>query len=160
LDSILTPFVQLHSVLIATLVSDGQLYLIPFLLLFAVLFLPGVLILLTTAKVVYVIWMFVYLLALPIWNFVLPLYAFWHFDDFSWGQTRKVQGENAQEAKMGHGGADEKSAGNNGRGKAEGNDDDDALGFDVTLVPLKKYAEYESARRRRMERQAKSKTFI
>lgn len=32
----------------------------------------------------------VYLLSLPIWNFVLPLYSFWHFDDFSWGETRKV----------------------------------------------------------------------
>ncbi|KAF9562029.1 hypothetical protein EC968_005408 [Mortierella alpina] len=31
-----------------------------------------------------------YLISLPIWNFILPLYAFWHFDDFSWGETRKV----------------------------------------------------------------------
>jgi chitin synthase len=66
--------------------------------------------------------MLIYLLSLPIWNFVLPVYgtimppltfkkqmalltfhlgcllrftcpAFWHFDDFSWGQTRKVDGE-------------------------------------------------------------------
>ena len=22
--------------------------------------------------------------------FILPLYAFWHMDDFSWGETRKV----------------------------------------------------------------------
>jgi hypothetical protein len=33
------------------------------------------------------------LLSLPLWNFVLPVYAFWHFDDFTWGETRKVQGE-------------------------------------------------------------------
>jgi chitin synthase len=32
--------------------------------------------------------MFIYLAALPIWNFILPVYAFWHFDDFSWGETR------------------------------------------------------------------------
>lgn len=32
----------------------------------------------------------VYILALPIWNFVLPIYSFWHFDDFTWGETRKV----------------------------------------------------------------------
>ena len=37
--------------------------------------------------------MFVYLLSLPIWNFVLPTYAYWKFDDFSWGDTRKTAGE-------------------------------------------------------------------
>lgn len=63
---------------------------IPLLLLIAVLGLPAVLILITTRKVVYVFWMLIYLLALPIWNFVLPVYAFWHFDDFSWGETRYV----------------------------------------------------------------------
>jgi chitin synthase len=61
---------------------------IPLLLLISVLGLPAVLILLTTRKVVYVFWMLIYLIALPVWNFVLPLYAFWHFDDFSWGETR------------------------------------------------------------------------
>jgi chitin synthase len=63
---------------------------IPLLLLVAVLGLPAILILITTRKVVYVFWMLIYLLALPIWNFILPLYAFWHFDDFSWGETRYV----------------------------------------------------------------------
>jgi chitin synthase len=61
---------------------------IPLMLLLAVIGLPGVLILITTRKVVYVFWMLIYLVALPIWNFVLPVYAFWHFDDFSWGETR------------------------------------------------------------------------
>jgi len=63
---------------------------IPLMLLLAVIGLPGVLILITTRKVVYIFWMLIYLLALPIWNFILPVYAFWHFDDFSWGQTRYV----------------------------------------------------------------------
>lgn len=61
---------------------------IPLILLIAVLGLPGILIMLTTRKVVYVFWMLIYLLALPVWNLVLPVYAFWHFDDFSWGETR------------------------------------------------------------------------
>ena len=61
---------------------------IPIVLLGGVLGLPAVLILITTRKVVYVFWMLIYLAALPIWNFVLPVYAFWHFDDFSWGETR------------------------------------------------------------------------
>jgi hypothetical protein len=43
-------------------------------------------------------WMFVYLLSLPIWNFVLPTYAFWKFDDFSWGDTRKTDGEKVKKA--------------------------------------------------------------
>ena len=88
---------------------------IPLALLAAILGLPAVLILLTTRRVVYVYWMLLYLLALPIWNFVLPVYAFWHFDDFSWfvlftfsnyssyvsrGQTRMVQGEGKD---LGHG---------------------------------------------------------
>lgn len=61
---------------------------IPLVLLIAVLGLPAILILITTRKVVYVFWMMIYLVALPVWNFVLPVYAFWHFDDFSWGETR------------------------------------------------------------------------
>ncbi|CAN6648337.1 hypothetical protein TRVA0_023S00474 [Trichomonascus vanleenenianus] len=38
-------------------------------------------------------WMFVYLLALPVFSLGLPLYAFWYMDDFSWGNTRVVMGE-------------------------------------------------------------------
>lgn len=35
----------------------------------------------------------IYLFSLPIWNFVLPAYSYWNMDDFSWGETRKIQGE-------------------------------------------------------------------
>ncbi|OJJ47220.1 hypothetical protein ASPZODRAFT_15898 [Penicilliopsis zonata CBS 506.65] len=38
-------------------------------------------------------WMIIYILAFPIYNFVLPLYAFWRQDDFTWGSTRVVIGE-------------------------------------------------------------------
>ncbi|KAI9828241.1 MAG: hypothetical protein M1826_006067 [Phylliscum demangeonii] len=38
-------------------------------------------------------WMIIYILAMPIFSFGLPLYAFWHMDDFSWGNTRVVTGE-------------------------------------------------------------------
>ncbi|KAF7359215.1 Glycosyltransferase family 2 protein [Mycena sanguinolenta] len=61
-------------------------------LLAVVLGLPMVLIVITSRKWVYVGWMLIYLLSLPIWNGLLPAYAFWHFDDFSWGQTRMVEG--------------------------------------------------------------------
>ncbi|KAI9344519.1 chitin synthase-domain-containing protein [Zopfochytrium polystomum] len=67
--------------------------LLPLILLAVILGLPAVLIVVTANRVIYIFWMFIYLLSLPIWNFVLPMYAFWHFDDFSWGETRRVAGE-------------------------------------------------------------------
>ncbi|KAI8833005.1 chitin synthase [Chytriomyces cf. hyalinus JEL632] len=66
---------------------------LPLYQLLATLFCPAFFILITTYEWEYVGWMFVYLAALPVWNFILPLYAFWHFDDFSWGATRQVAGE-------------------------------------------------------------------
>ncbi|KAI9088866.1 chitin synthase-domain-containing protein [Phlyctochytrium arcticum] len=35
-------------------------------------------------------WMLIYMLAMPIFGVYIPLYSFWHFDDFSWGNTRRV----------------------------------------------------------------------
>ena len=39
----------------------------------------------------FIFW-FVYftIVGVPVFYFILPLYAFWHMDDFSWGETRKV----------------------------------------------------------------------
>lgn len=71
----------------------GQPAWIPLIMLFGILGLPAVLILLTTREISYLFWIIVYIFSLPIWNFVLPTYAFWHFDDFSWGETRKVIGD-------------------------------------------------------------------
>src|ERR1044071_1021975 len=93
---------------------------IPLLLLGLVLGLPAVLILITTRKIVYILWMGIYLLALPVWNFILPVYAYWHFDDFSWGETRKVEGE--------------------GKGDDHGNKDGE---FDTSKVPLKRWEDWE-----------------
>ncbi|KAI8978405.1 chitin synthase [Pilobolus umbonatus] len=62
-------------------------------LLIAVLTLPALLIGITSFNLVYILWMFIYIIALPIWNTILPLYSYWHFDDFSWGATRVVAGE-------------------------------------------------------------------
>ncbi|KAG0370603.1 chitin synthase-domain-containing protein [Gamsiella multidivaricata] len=101
----------------------------PLVLLIFVLVLPAILILLTTRKLIYIAWMFVYLMALPVWNFILPLYAYWHFDDFSWGETRKVEGE--------------------AKGEAHGNADGI---FDASSVPLKRWDDYEKARVRQVKR--------
>ncbi|KAJ1662742.1 hypothetical protein EV178_005608 [Coemansia sp. RSA 1646] len=102
---------------------------LPLAMLILVLFLPAVLIMITTRKWIYIAWMFVYLLALPIWNFVLPVYAYWHFDDFSWGETRKVQGEGKDK----------------GHGASEGT-------FDASTVPLKRWEDYERKRLRSIRR--------
>eukprot|EP00986_Skeletonema_menzelii_P010559 scaffold5178_cov141-Skeletonema_menzelii.AAC.6 len=38
-------------------------------------------------------WFFVFVLVgVPVFYFILPLYSFWHMDDFSWGTTRQVSG--------------------------------------------------------------------
>ncbi|KAI0650874.1 chitin synthase [Trametes meyenii] len=67
-------------------------------------------------------WMVVYLLSYPVYSFFLPIYAFWCMDDFSWGNTRLVIGE-----------------GNNK--KVIMNDDEK---YDETMIPLKKFSEYEA----------------
>nr|CAG8628140.1 916_t:CDS:2 [Entrophospora candida]CAG8634666.1 7922_t:CDS:2 [Entrophospora candida] len=107
---------------------------IPLLMLAAILGLPAILILITTRKLVYIAWMLIYLLALPIWNFVLPTYAYWHFDDFSWGETRKVEGE---------------SKGDD-HGKKEGQ-------FDRSKVPLKRWEDWERTRIRRIKRKERQR---
>ncbi|KAG2206294.1 hypothetical protein INT47_007308 [Mucor saturninus] len=107
----------------------GQPSLIPLILLALILGLPAVLIVMTSRKIVYVGWMLVYLISLPIWNFVLPVYAYWHFDDFSWGDTRKVAGANKSDKKGGH--ADKSGE------------------FDSSVIIMKKWSEYEKERRTR-----------
>jgi len=71
---------------------------IPLILLALILGLPAVLIVLTAHRWSYILWMLIYLCSLPIWNFVLPVYAYWKFDDFSWGETRKTAGEKTKKA--------------------------------------------------------------
>ncbi|KAL1922500.1 uncharacterized protein VTP21DRAFT_10039 [Calcarisporiella thermophila] len=102
---------------------------IPVILLVIVLFSPAILILITSRKLVYVMWMFVYLFALPVWNLILPVYAYWHFDDFSWGETRKVTGETKGDD----------------HGKKEGL-------FDASKVPMKRWDDWERQRMRKAKR--------
>ncbi|KAJ2400181.1 hypothetical protein GGI23_002196 [Coemansia sp. RSA 2559] len=65
-------------------------------------------------------WMIVYLLAMPVFSFFIPIYAFWHFDDFSWGNTRMVVGD-----------------GKKARYVAE------VEAFDPATIPLRKWDDYE-----------------
>ena len=66
-------------------------------------------------------WMIIYILAMPVFSFGLPLYSFWHMDDFSWGNTRVVTGEKGKQVVI----SDE--------GK-----------FDPASIPHKKWEEYQA----------------
>ncbi|KAJ2207005.1 Chitin synthase, class 5, partial [Coemansia sp. RSA 520] len=101
---------------------------LPLSLLAVILGLPAVLIGLTSRKLVYIGWMLIYLLSLPVWNFVLPTYAYWHFDDFSWGQTRMVQGETKD---TGHGDKDGE--------------------FDSKQIVMKRWCDFEAEKRRKTQ---------
>ncbi|KAI8338138.1 chitin synthase-domain-containing protein [Chlamydoabsidia padenii] len=48
----------------------------------------------------YIIWMLVSILAIPVFSFYIPIYSYWHFDDFSWGNTRVVMGEKGKKIKV------------------------------------------------------------
>ncbi|KAL1994846.1 hypothetical protein VTN49DRAFT_1033 [Thermomyces lanuginosus] len=65
-------------------------------------------------------WMIIYILATPIFSLGLPLYAFWHMDDFTWGNTRVVMGERGNKVII----SDE--------GK-----------FDPSSIPKKRWEEYQ-----------------
>ncbi|KAG0055544.1 hypothetical protein BGZ83_008289 [Gryganskiella cystojenkinii] len=69
-------------------------------------------------------WMFIYILAIPLFSFFIPVYSFWHFDDFSWGNTRMVVGETAGAKKVVIMGDDEEP-------------------FDEKMIPMKKWSVYE-----------------
>ncbi|ORX71845.1 hypothetical protein DL89DRAFT_265558 [Linderina pennispora] len=66
-------------------------------------------------------WMIIYLFAYPLWSFFIPVYAFWHMDDFSWGNTRIVVGED-------------------GKRQIFVKDEEP---FDPSEIPMKTWAEYE-----------------
>lgn len=66
-------------------------------------------------------WMIIYIIATPVFACGLPLYSFWHMDDFSWGNTRVVTGEKGRQVVV----SDE--------GK-----------FDPSSIPKKRWEEYQA----------------
>ena len=66
-------------------------------------------------------WMIIYIFALPVFALALPLYSFWHMDDFSWGNTRVITGEKGRKLVI----SDE--------GK-----------FDPNAIPKKKWEDYQA----------------
>ncbi|KAJ1330268.1 hypothetical protein BSLG_009583 [Batrachochytrium salamandrivorans] len=69
-------------------------------LMIVTIFMPMFLVLLTGRRLNYIMWMLLYLLILPIWQIVFPVYSFWHFDDFSWGETRRVTDDSEEELRV------------------------------------------------------------
>ncbi|KAF4975950.1 hypothetical protein FZEAL_7330 [Fusarium zealandicum] len=68
-------------------------------------------------------WMIIYLIAFPIFSFILPIYSFWNQDNFSWGNTRIVIGEK-------------------GSKQVVAVDDE---GFDPRSIPLQRWDDYALA---------------
>ncbi|KAI5286261.1 hypothetical protein KEM52_002066 [Ascosphaera acerosa] len=68
-------------------------------------------------------WMIIYLIAYPVYSFILPLYSFWNQDNFSWGNTRVVIGEKGDK-------------------KIVAVDDE---GFDPRSIPLMRWDDYALA---------------
>jgi chitin synthase len=66
-------------------------------------------------------WIVIYILAMPIFGMFIPMYSYWHFDDFSWGNTRRILGEK-------------------GKVKLVGDEETDEL---IEDIPKKRWAEYE-----------------
>ena len=70
-------------------------------------------------------WMIIYIIAMPFFSVFIPLYSFWHFDDFSWGNTRQVVGADGKKMVM----------------AAEAQ-----TRFDPNSIPLKSLEAYEAER--------------
>ncbi|KAL7750763.1 hypothetical protein RI367_003720 [Sorochytrium milnesiophthora] len=69
-------------------------------------------------------WMIIHILSMPVFYLYIPLYSFWHFDDFSWGNTRVIAGE-----------------------KAGGGHDGDQDHFDLSSLPAMSWDAYQMERK-------------
>ncbi|KAM5348466.1 hypothetical protein ACJ41O_008290 [Fusarium nematophilum] len=122
LSTIVQPVIVMYIVYLIYLVADNP-SVVPitaFLLLGAIYGLQAIIFILRR-KWEMVGWMILYILAIPVFSFGLPLYSFWHMDDFNWGNTRVVAGEKGKKIVI----SDE--------GK-----------FDPTSIPRKKWEEYQA----------------
>ncbi|KAI9591321.1 chitin synthase-domain-containing protein [Syncephalis fuscata] len=68
-------------------------------------------------------YMIISIIALPLFSFFIPIYSFWHFDDFSWGNTRLVVGDKGDKKYIS---ADDEK-------------------FDPRSIPRKKWSDYEQS---------------
>lgn len=68
-------------------------------------------------------WMIIYIIAFPMYSFILPIYSFWNQDNFSWGNTRIVIGEKGNKKVVAV----------------------DKEGFDPRSIPLQRWDDYALA---------------
>ncbi|GAA5979187.1 hypothetical protein JCM10908_002832 [Rhodotorula pacifica] len=124
LGTIILPatFVYLVYLIVTVATGSGQIPMIAIIMIAAVYGLQAIIFLLKR-EWQFIGWLVIYLLAYPVYSFLLPVYSFWRFDDFTWGNTRVVVGE--------------------GRSKKVLQAEDEA--FDESTIPLARFAEYESA---------------
>ncbi len=113
---------------------------IPLILLVAVLGLPSLLVIITTRDPRHIFWTLIYLtIGLPVFNFIIPVHALWQQDNFAWGETRRVEG----------GGADTH--------EVQPGKDETAKVLAGTTTPLRRWADWERSRIRRLRRQDKKR---
>ncbi|GAA6030105.1 hypothetical protein JCM8097_009260 [Rhodosporidiobolus ruineniae] len=124
LGTIILPatFVYMIYLIVTVATGSGQIPIIAIIMIAAVYGLQAIIFLLKR-QWQFVGWLIIYLLAYPVYSFLLPVYSFWRFDDFTWGNTRVVVGE--------------------GRSKKVLQAEEEA--FDESTIPLAKFSEYESA---------------
>jgi chitin synthase len=72
--------------------TQAQVYMVSLIMIAAIYGLQLVIII-VKMKWAFVIYMLFYVIAMPYFSAYLPLYAFWHMDDFKWGNTRMVLDE-------------------------------------------------------------------
>ena len=122
LSTIIQPVTVAYIVYLIVLVSIGKAVvpLIAFVLLGAIYGLQAIIFILRR-KWEMIGWMIIYIIAMPVFSLALPLYSFWHMDDFSWGNTRVVTGESGKQVVI----SDE--------GK-----------FDPASIPRKKWEDYQA----------------
>ncbi|CAG8641711.1 2684_t:CDS:2, partial [Acaulospora colombiana] len=128
IGTVILPSSLIFMLVLVISAAQGNSVLLPFIFIFATYFLQAFLVVFTSHKPVYLVWMIIFILAMPVWNFILPLYAFWHFDDFTWGATRKIAGED-----NGHGGGNKEE-------------------FDLSQIEMKRWQEWKMEKSGRIEK--------
>ncbi|GAA5924955.1 uncharacterized protein JCM15063_005776 [Sporobolomyces koalae] len=124
LGTIILPatFVYLVYLIVTVATGSGQIPVIALIMIAAVYGLQAIIFLLKR-QWQFIGWLIIYIIAYPVYSFLLPVYSFWKFDDFSWGNTRVVVGE--------------------GRSKKVLQAEEEA--FDESSIPLSKFSDYEAA---------------
>lgn len=94
ISTILQPVVVIYlGYIIYLLASDSDIVPITSLLMLAAIYGLQAVIFILRRRWEMVGYLIIYILAIPVYSFALPLHAFWNMDKFSWGSTRVAQGE-------------------------------------------------------------------